>query len=249
MKSILSILTLSACYIIIGWSSSTKACKNSSYIIEQAKRTYDAKNTWQTSTLEAHIQEPRVGLPHRYSELRLNNDGSYFDLKRENKIGTVIHRTLNSNGDHHITLNGMRNLTEQQIEKYVLTKEKTAQSKEFYELLYGMPMSLTKERWKQISAAKSVIFKGKKAYEINLEMQKKWVSSYWQLYIDREHHRILAIKFNESTTENSPGELLYFEDDLFEINGYQIPRIRHWYSKDPEEGYLGSDIIVDQLTN
>ncbi|GJM33640.1 MAG: hypothetical protein DHS20C18_26410 [Saprospiraceae bacterium] len=157
----------------------------------------------------------------------------------------IVKRILTGNGDSKIFLNGESELSEAIIEKYKLNQERSISHKNFYKLMYGIPMSITDKLWKKILPAQKAEYEGREVYRINMELNEKMISTYWTLIIEVETYKLLAIEFNHPDEPEKEEEIIKFEGE-FEFNGIKIPRIRNWYIKGTNE-YLGTDIVVEEL--
>jgi hypothetical protein len=69
------------------------------------------------------------------------------------------------------------------------------------------------------------------------------ISKHWRVLIAVDNFQVLGLELFHPD-DPTQGEILTF-DDLVEVDGIQMPRIRHWY--DMEAQYLGSDIIVKEI--
>lgn len=228
----------------MGWKTIDPTCKNSTYILYQAIEKYDGNQLWETSELKVHIQEPRVGNPQRQTKLILKNSDDYFEMERYRADG-VVKRILTKEGESKIFLNGESDLSEDIIEKYRLNVERSRGHKRFYQLMYGLPMSINEKVWKRIEPAESGEFEGKAVYRIRIELLEEMISNYWTLIIEPENYELLAIEFNHPEEQGKEEELIKLDGEI-EVNGIMMPRIRNWYIKGTNE-YLGTDIILKEL--
>jgi|GEM_PF-1656660 len=243
MRTIQLLAVLLLIGVILGWKTNRPNCKNSVYILDQVKEKYDSQQVWGTSELKIHIQEPRVSNPQRYTKLNLKNSNDYFEMERFREDG-IVKRILTGNGESRIFLNGESELSKTIVEQYRLNVERTKGHKKFYQLMYGLPMSLSNDLWEQIEPARKVTYAGREAYAVALELKDEMISKHWTLLIDVENYNLLTIEFNHPEDPDKEEEVLTFEGE-FEINGMKIPRIRNWYIKGTHE-YLGTDVIVEQ---
>lgn len=241
LKLLVGLLFIS---LIISWKTNNTNCKNSVYILNQVKKNYDADNLWAVSQIKLHIQEPRVGNPQRHTKLHLKNSDDYFEMERYREDG-IVKRILTGNGKSQIFLNNESNLSQDIIEQYRLNKERSISHKNFYKLMYGLPMSITDNLWHQIEPAEKGEFDGMEVYRVNIELKDEMISKYWTLLIGVKDYELLGIEFNHPEEPGREEEIIKFESE-FEINGIKLPRIRNWYIKGTNE-YLGTDIIVEEL--
>ena len=243
LKLLIAILIIST---TLSWKANSpfNYCKNSIYILNQAKKEYDANNKWKKLEMKVHIQEPRVGNPKRNTKIWFNNSSNYFEMEREREEG-LIKRVITSNGESKIYLNGQSNVPENLKEKYGLNLERSKGFQNFYKVLNGIPMSITDDFWNKIEPAQKIEYEGKEAYGIRINLKDEMISKHWTLIISAESFKVLALEFNYPDTPDKEEEVIKFDGE-YEVGGMKVPRIRHWYIKDTDE-YLGTDIIVEEV--
>ena len=241
LKLLLGLLLISTAF---SWETTDPNCKNSIYILNKVKEKYDLNRHWDESEIKVHIEEPRVGNPQRHTKLHLNNSDDYFEMERFREDG-IVKRVLTGNGESKIFLNGESELSEAIIKQYRLNRQRSINHKNFYKLMYGIPMSITDKLWKKIEPAQKAEYEGGEVYRIGMELKEEMISKHWTLIIGVETYKLLAIEFNHPEEPGTEEEIIKFESE-FEINGMKIPRIRNWFIKGTNE-YLGTDIIVKEL--
>jgi len=218
-------------------------CKNSQYILAQSQLKYDANQQWSESELRLHIQEPRINNPQRYSRIVLNNASSYFEIERDRNEG-AIKRIIDERGTLRVLLNDSESIAPAIKEKYGLNQERSEGYRNFYQKMYGLPMSVTDDFYDEIAPAEPVTFEGEEAYRISLELKQEMISRYWRMIVSTEDYTLLAVEFYHPENPEE-GEIIKFED-VVQVDGITLPRMRHWYEKQTNK-YLGSDIIVEEL--
>ena len=219
-------------------------CKNRQYIVAQSKLKDDTDQRWNQSEFRLHIQEPRVNNPQRYSRVVLNNASSYFEIERNRSEGT-IKRIIDERGSFRALFNDNTDVPAEIIEKYGINQQRSQGYRNFYQAMYGLPMSVTKEFYDKMAPAEPIVFEGKEAYRISLELKQEMISKHWQLIISIEDYALLALEFYHPENPEE-GEIIKFQDNL-RIDNITLPRMRHWYDKQTDE-YLGSDIIVTETS-
>ena len=110
-------------------------------ILEKTITKHDSLNSWNETKMSLHIQEPRIANPHRYSILQLNNSTGFFKLSR-NRDQHISEHVIDSSGNSFVLLNGKSEIDTTLIKKYRLDASRNIGYKTFYQLLYGLPMSL-----------------------------------------------------------------------------------------------------------
>ena len=209
-------------------------------VLEKSIKYHDPHSRWNAAVLKIYIQEPRIDLPERSSQLILNNRIGHFELKR-NHGGDVSTHIIDSLGNLEVLWNGTKEISLDVKEKYKLVPQNNLRFKSFYHRMYGLPMTLVNEKI-ETPKAKSVKFEGRDAWSIDIALEKPMISDHWRLYFSSINYELIGVKFLDEKAKTN--EKIIFNDAI-NINGTSLPRIRNWYDHSGE--YLGSDIIVKQL--
>lgn len=211
-------------------------------ILRKTIMKHDSLNSWDKTKLAIHIQEPRISKPHRYSILKLDNSTNSFELSR-NREQHVSKHIIDSLGNNFVLLDGKTEIDTVSIKKYRLDSSRNIGYKNFYKLLYGLPMSLN-HSLKKIIGTSEKTFNEEECYKIEIELKEAVISEYWNLYVSKSDMMVKGIEiiFPDSLDK---GERIYF-DELIVLNGMKIPRIRHWH-KYYDDAYSGTDIIIKEL--
>lgn len=241
MKNLLFVLSFILSLNLVA-QENISACKNGSYILEQSQQFHDPQGNWQNAEIKLHIVEPRIQNPGRYSIMYLNNASGYFKLDRSRDEHMSSH-IVETDGSPKVLWNGNENFSDELIEKYRLQAARSNGYQQFYQLMYGLPMSLDKHLVKTVGKVKTVDRKGQQVFAVDLELKEAMISKHWRLLIAVDNFQVIGLELFHPD-DATQGEILNF-DDLVTIEGIQIPRIRHWY--DMEAQYLGSDIIVKEI--
>ncbi|MBW8244597.1 hypothetical protein K1F50_17450 [Muricauda oceani] len=213
-------------------------------IFRESMDYHDPSNSWENTTLNIHIQEPRTLNPHRYSVVELDNSDNTFRLKR-NRDDNISEHIIDKNGSSSVLLNGEIATDTALINKYRLDPSRNIGYRQFYQIFYGLPMSL-ENRISEIKNTMETTFANQECYKVEIELKEPMFSKDWNLFISKSTKEIIGI---EIVTKDKPaeGERLYFEKTIT-INEIRIPRIRHWHELS-DDSYSGTDIIIDILTD
>jgi hypothetical protein len=217
-------------------------CKNSGYLFSQSVNHHDPDSGWSHSNFKIHIEEPRIESLDRYSVVGLDQRTGSFSLDR-NRGEHVSSHLVDRDGQATILWNGKREIPSEYIEKYKLDPKTNYGYKRFYQIMYGLPMSLQNESMKLNPIATVATFQTIPAYVIETELDRPMISKNWRIYVAQSDYRLLGVELY-SNVDATNGERIVFSD-LFNIQNLQIPRIRNWYTLRDE--YLGSDIIMKEL--
>ena len=211
-------------------------------ILNESITAHDSSGTWNRASLNLYIQEPRVSNPLRYSILKLDNSKNTFELSR-NRDEYVSKHVIESDGNSFTLLDGKKEIDTSLIKKYRLDPQRNIGYKNFYQLMYGLPMSLNSYMEKIVSTTE-VVFNKEQCYKIEVELKEPMISKHWIIYISKANNRITGIEIVFPDKPNE-GDRLYFEG-IIKIDGIKIPRIRHWHEL-KNDAYSGSDIIVKEI--
>ncbi|MDF0715906.1 DUF6503 family protein [Muricauda sp. 334s03] len=227
---------------ILFWGCHQEKTIEGKQILSQSMDYHDPQKSWSNTKLNIHIQEPRVLNPHRYSVLELDNSDNSFKLKR-NRDEHISEHIIDKNGKSSVLLNGQIVIDTTLINKYRLDTSRNIGYKEFYQLFYGLPMSLND--WiLEVKNTSETTFDNKDCYKVDVELKKPMFSKDWSLFISKSNKEIVGIEI-ASPDKPDEGERLYFEKSIT-INGIKIPRIRHWHEL-KNNNYSGTDIIIEEI--
>lgn len=237
MKPLLYLL-LPLSFLLVGNSNHESTCKNGKYILEQSIKLHDPQGNWQTASLEMVIREPRLSVPNRFSNVRLDVPSRTFSLER-NREDRVSTHLVDEYGKTTTLLDGKLETDPGLVEKYHLQPERNTNYRGYYEFMYGLPMILQEDNY-QMKEVGEVTFNKQKAISIDFELSTPMIASSWRIFFSPEDYRVLGIETMGKKPEE--GEYLIFNGsaDMKEMN---LARFRHWYDKTNHE-YLGSDILV-----
>ncbi len=214
------------------------SCTNSPYILKQSSRNLDPNDDLKHRNIQLHIQEPRVGNPHRFSTVDFGPGSEYFKLIRGRQGYNSIHATYPSDSasvdfsniiDDNFDRNNPR-----------LNPENNFGYRRFYQTLYNLPASLL-DQINNIQDAVPAIIGNKNCYAIQLELKEPLIKKDWKIYIDQNSYELLAVDLIPSAKDKH-GERITFRDKV-KIQDITIPRNRTWYDLHSLE-YLGSDIVM-----
>ena len=242
MKALFYLFLLWPLTAVDFFTASDDNCKNSAYILDQSFKFHDPSESWSDWHVKMHIQEPRLQNPQRYSIVDLNNSDNSFSLIRNRDHHTSEH-IVDKEGKPSVLFNNSPDIPKQLIEKYRLEADRSLSYQDFYKVMYGLPMSL-KDRIDSMNPAETIVKNNKEIYVVDVKLNKPIFTDHWKVLISKNKFELLGIELiNDEKPEN--GEILEFEE-LIELEGIKVPRIRHWY--DPVgKSYQGSDIVIKSV--
>ncbi|MEO9884206.1 MAG: DUF6503 family protein [Balneola sp.] len=231
-------------FSILSLSCAQQAEIDAHKILDQSISFHDPDSNWDKAVLDVHIQEPRVSNPYRYSIVKLDNNLNTFELSR-NRDQYISTHIIDQNGKSTVLLDGVTVIDSTLIEKYRLDASRNIRYKDFYELIYGLPMSLSKSVAK-MNETNDQLFNEKESFKVEVELEQPIISKHWNLFISKKDYQLVGIEIF-FPDEPEKGERLYFEG-IVTINKMKLPRIRHWHTYN-DDSYSGSDIIIKEIAS
>ena len=221
-------------------NNNTPKVLNGAELIQKSIEVHDPNNNWQDLVLNIRTQEPRVGNPGRFSEVKLNNKTGAFEMIR-NREQHLSKHIIDENGNATTLLDNSDSYPDSLIAKYRLQPERNQRYRNFYQTMYRLPMSLKIDT---IFSAEEAMFNNTSCYKISLQLEEEVFSKYWDIFLEKDSY---IYKGMEITFPDEPekGERLYFNGEAI-IDGVKIPRTRHWHELS-DDAYMGSDILVKEL--
>ena len=186
------------------------------------------------------LNEPRPGGEDRITTLEFKPAISFFSVNR--KVGTDEIYMVSENDVFSYTLNGQKEATAEQIEKFKLTKERLDLLFNYYQYLWFLPGKLNDPGTIVHDDIHVKDFFGKKGYELKITYEPGVGKDTWYFYFDQQHYGLVGYRFYHDESKND-GEYILLEGEL-QNNGVKIPATRKWY-KHVDDSYLGQDILVE----
>ncbi len=230
--------------IISACSTSTEPqTLTSQEILQKSIEYHDPNNNWQRLNIHLHIQEPRIDNPERYSIVKLNNRSDAFELIR-NRNEHISRHVIDSEGKPTVLFNENENIPPELVAKYRLNPDRNFVYRDFYKMLYGLPMTLNDATIKAMGQVESTIYNGEVCHQIPLELKEEMFSKHWVIYIAKSNFTYCGMEII-FPDDNTKGERLYFDGEV-NLDKIKIARYRHWHTY-PEGKYSGSDIVVKDI--
>ncbi|MCA6078725.1 DUF6503 family protein [Fulvivirga sedimenti] len=237
MRFISSIFLLAS----LGWLvPEAELSERTRHTINQSRSFHDPTGKWDNALLNFHIEEPRVANPTRFSEIFLNVADGTFSLVR-NREDHLTTYSMDANGKPMVLLDGSEQFDEELRARYRLYPDRVAGYRDFYRVMYGLPMSLDLSRIRNLGDVAAGTFQGNRALVFTIEWKKPLIKPVWKVFLDPDTHSVMGVELIEPDNADA-GERIVFQG-LVEYQGIRIPHMRHWYSL-KNNSYLGSDIII-----
>lgn len=209
-------------------------------VLKKSIAYHDPEDNWPHLQLHLEIQEPRTGNPTRYSEVTLNNDGNSFHLKRL-RSGRICDYIIDERGHLSTLLDGNKKFTFEESEKFRLDPSKIGNYRDFYSMMYGLPMVFKDQNNGKIISMNEGRFKDTDIFVVNYQLDKPIIGPIWKLLISKSNYELLGIRIIDPFQPERAEEILF--QGTSPVGGIKIPQTRHWIDLNTGE-YGGSDIIL-----
>ncbi len=168
MRLIFSIFLLAS----LGWFVPDNAIsERTRQTLSSSRSFHDPSGKWQSTLLNFHVEEPRVGNPTRFSEIYLNVADGTFSLVR-NREDHLTTYSMDANGRPMVLLDGSEQFDEELRARYRLYPDRVSGYRDFYRVMYGLPMSLDLSRIRNLGDVTTATFQGSRALVFTIEWKK-----------------------------------------------------------------------------
>ena len=212
-------------------------------LLDKAISYHDPNNTWSSfeGTLNVTMETPKSS--NRDSEIQINLPEEYFYVKAKHDTITTEY-TINKQ-ECLIRLNGLSELSEEQLKTHRLSCERANMYKNYYTYLYGLPMKLKDPGTNIHETVELKNFKGKDYLVLKATYDEGVGSDVWYFYFNTETYAMEIYQFfktdDSGNIKPDSGEYILLTEEET-INGIKMPKTRAWYYN-KDDKYLGTDIL------
>ena len=211
---------------------------NGNQLLEKAIQFHDPNNRWSSfnGTLYVNMETPKR--PMRTSVIKINLPQEYFYVSA--KRDTITTEYLVEKGNCSFTLNGKKELSEEEQKTFNVNCDRANLYKNYYTYLYGLPMKLKDKGTVIHEKVKAKKFKGKDYLVLKVTYDENVGKDTWYFYFNPKTHAMEIYQFFKDESKND-GEYILLSG-LEDINGIKMPKNRAWYYNN-NDGYLGTDYL------
>lgn len=178
--------------ITILFSCNQKKPLDGSQILSKSIIVHDPSDIWNKTQINLHIQEPRISNPSRYSIIKLNNSTGTFELIR-NRGKHISKHITDSSGNDIVLLDEKMEIDTGLLKKYRLNASRNPAYKKFYQLMYGLPMSLSNSTERIVNTSVDA-FNNEECFKLQLELKEEIISKNWNVFISKSDMSFLGIE-------------------------------------------------------
>lgn len=207
-------------------------------LLQKTMEYHDPKANWQDFIGSFKVTMEYADKTRRQSNIQLNFPARFFSLEVQQDNAT--YRFTLAKDSCEISLNGTKNISEENSKKYRLSCERAAMYKDYYSYLFGLPMKLNYPGTQIDPVVALTEFKGKVYLRLKVTYDPEVGKDIWYFYFDPNTFAMEAYQFFHDESKND-GEYILLSG-LETINGIKMPKTRAWYYN-KDDAYLGTDIL------
>lgn len=205
-------------------------------LLDKAVAYHDPHGHWSTFQGKLSIEMVTPKEAPRLSLILLDLPNDHFEShvrKEGHTIKSILKKDI-----CELLLNDSPVIADTYRERFNITCERAKMMKDYYTYLYGLPMKLKNPGTIINPKVTKASFKGKDYLRLRATYEKGVGEDIWYFYFDPLTYALQVYQFFHNETEND-GEYILL-DDLLEVNGIKMPKVRAWYYN-KDNTYLGTD--------
>lgn len=200
---------------------------------------HDPEGNWQHFKSRLYLIHTDTTGKETPFEVEIDNNTGYFS-HISHKDNKEIVKGISPDGTAFFLVNGNKQISDEEREKYNLTSKSAEGTRDFYLHLYGLPMKLTDAGTLVSDSIYTENFHGRDLQVMEVNYDPAVGNDNWSFYFDPETAAMKAYRFDWGDPE--AGEYVLLDEELM-VNGIALPKIRKWYFT-KEDQYLGTDALI-----
>ncbi|HVK96192.1 MAG TPA: DUF6503 family protein, partial [Flavisolibacter sp.] len=208
-------------------------------LLDKAISYHDPKGNWNKLKARLYLSSTDTAGNERPFEIEMDNAKGYF-AHITRKDGKEIVKGI-SDGKEFYSIEGKKELSEEDRKKYKLTPEGVKGAQSFYGYLYGLPMKLRDKGAIISDTVSTEIFNGKTYQTLKVTYEPGMGKEVWSFFFDHATSAMEAYKFM-FTPKSDEGEYITLEETIT-VSDIKIPKVRKWYFVKGNK-YLGTDNLI-----
>lgn len=207
-------------------------------LIDKSISFHDPHNNWNHFQARLSFTVVYPGKKDRKRKIHLDNKNDIFSFWAQYDEGLLNYNTIKDQSSAR--WNNSTVISDEIAKKYRISNDRAIMYRDYYSYLYGMPMKIKSVGTLVDPAVKTLVFHGKEYHRIRVTYTPEVGNDIWYFYFNTSTYALEAYQFFHDEQKND-GEYILFEE-LKEIEGIKIPKIRHWYYN-KDEKFLATDIL------
>lgn len=237
-------LILLSCLFLFSYCNSSK--KPGEQLLEKTIAYHDPQNNWGKLKVHLYLTSTDTAGKESSFELEMDNAKDYF-CHISHKDGKEIIKGVSA-GKEFFLLDGKKEISKEDREKYKLMPEKAKSAQQFYGYLYGLPMKLTDPGANISDTVSTQQLNGRSYQTIRVNFDPKVGADIWTFYFNPTTSAMEGYSFLFGGKTDA-GEYIALEQVL-DVEGIKMPKVRKWYQLKSNK-YLGTDNLLkaEKLTS
>lgn len=207
-------------------------------LIDKSIAFHDPQSNWNDFNAQLNFITERADKPDSKRKVTIDNKGKSFSFYGQYDEGLLNYEV--EKDMPKALWNGKEEVPEDMAKKYRISPDRATMYRNYYTYLYGMPMKLKDEGTIIHPEVTRVKYYGKTYDKVKVTYDPSVGDDIWYFYFNTDTHALESYQFFHDESKND-GEYILFEE-LKEIQGVKIPRIRKWYYN-KDEKFLATDIL------
>lgn len=207
-------------------------------LLQNAINFHDPNKNWDSFDSRFKVIMETPNSSDRLSVIHLDFLQKQFDLTVTKD--DITYRYKLDKDTCELFLNGSKDFSDSERDKYRLTCKRANMMKDYYTYLYGLPMKLKDPGTNLSSKVEKRPFKGTEYLVLKVTYDEDVGDDIWYFYFEPNSFEMKAYQFFHDEAKND-GEFILLEG-LEIINGINMPKKRSWYYN-TDEKFLGIDIL------
>jgi hypothetical protein len=208
-------------------------------LLQKSIAYHDPEGNWQQFKARLYLIHTDTSGKETPFELEIDNNTGYFSHISHRDKKEIV-KGISPDGTAFFLIDGKKEISQEEREKYKMTRESAEGTRNFYLHLYGLPMKLRDAGTLVSDSVYIESLHGKDYQVMQVSYEPSVGNDTWFFYLNPTTAAMEAYSFHWGNPE--AGEYVLLEEEL-EVNEIKLPRVRKWYFT-KEDQYLGADILI-----
>ena len=210
--------------------------------LDRSIRFHDPDGTWATFAATLEMRETRPNGEERAVSVTFDLPGERFLYEAAIGEDRIVRRL--EGGEAFVSLNGRKELSEEEVARYRLSIDRVAWYRNYYLFLWGLPHKLRDPGTRLADNAATGAFMGREVIVLSVTYAPEVGTDFWEFYLEPNTAALVGCRFWRRDRAGD-GEYIVFEG-LTRIGSMRIPAKRSWYTN-AEDRLLGTDELVGHV--
>jgi hypothetical protein len=208
-------------------------------LLQKSIAYHDPEGNWQQFKARLYLIHTDTSGKETPFEVEIDNNTGYFSHISHRDKKEIV-KGISPDGTAFFLIDGKKEISQEEREKYKMTRESAEGTRNFYLHLYGLPMKLRDAGTLVSDSVYIESLHGKDYQVMQVSYEPSVGNDTWFFYLNPTAAAMEAYSFHWGNPE--AGEYVLLDEELL-VNGIKIPKVRKWYFT-KEDQYLGTDTLI-----